>query len=107
MRISDWSSDVCSSDLALLMVELDRLPVEETPRVTIRGIEPFRQLANNSRMELVVDVSDAAAIGALAQILASARGGRSEVFLRAPVGGGKAARLFLGDRKSTRLNSSH
>src|SRR3546814_20051901 len=57
MRISDWSSDVCSSDL----------------------------------------VSDAAAIGALAQILASARGGRSEVFLRAPVGGGKAARLFLGD----------
>ncbi|WP_037451332.1 DNA polymerase III subunit alpha [Sphingobium chlorophenolicum] len=84
-------------DCALLMVELDRLPGEETPRVTIRGIEPFRQLANSSRMELVVDVSDAVAIDALAQLLARARGGRSEVFLRAPVGDGKAARLFLGD----------
>ncbi|AEG48488.1 DNA polymerase III, alpha subunit [Sphingobium chlorophenolicum L-1] len=84
-------------DCALLMVELDRLPGEETPRVTIRGIEPFRQLANSSRMELVVDVSDAAAINVLAQLLARARGGRSEVFLRAPVGDGKAARLFLGD----------
>ncbi|EPR09699.1 DNA polymerase III subunit alpha [Sphingobium indicum IP26] len=104
-QASCFDEDACKAiedmaregDCALLMVELDRLPGEETPRVTIRGIEPFRQLANNSRMELVVDVSDAAAIGALAQILASARGGRSEVFLRAPVGGGKAARLFLGD----------
>ncbi|PJG49528.1 DNA polymerase III subunit alpha [Sphingobium sp. LB126] len=84
-------------DCALLMVELDRLPGEETPRVTIRGVEPFRHLANSSRMELVVDVSDPAAAEALAQLLARAKGGRSEVFLRAPVADGKAARLFLGD----------
>ena len=84
-------------DCALLMVELDRMPGEETPRVTIRGIEPFRQLANSSRMELVVDVSDAAAIDTLAQLLGRAKGGRSEVFLRAPVGEGRAVRLFLGD----------
>ncbi|KKW92746.1 DNA polymerase III subunit alpha [Sphingobium chungbukense] len=84
-------------DCALLMVELDRLPGEETPRVTIRGVEPFRHLANSSRMELVVDVSDPAAAETLAQLLARAKGGRSEVFLRAPVADGKAARLFLGD----------
>ena len=84
-------------DCALLMVELDRLPGEETPRVTIRGVEPFRHLANSSRMELVVDVSDPAAAEALAQLLARAKGGRSEVFLRAPIADGKAARLFLGD----------
>nr|WP_087575510.1 DNA polymerase III subunit alpha [Sphingomonas sp. CDS-1] len=104
-QASCFDEDACKAiedmaregDCALLMVELDRLPGEETPRVTIRGVEPFRQLANNSRMELVVDVSDAVAIDALAQLLTRARGGRSEVFLRAPVGGGKAARLFLGD----------
>jgi DNA polymerase-3 subunit alpha len=104
-QASCFDEDACKAiedmaregDCALLMVELDRLPGEETPRVTVRGVEPFRQLANSSRMELVVDVSDAAAIGTLAQLLARAKGGRSEVFLRAPVGGGKAARLFLGD----------
>src|SRR3546814_5168541 len=80
-QASCFDEDACKAiedmaregDCALLMVELDRLPGEETPRVTIRGIEPFRQLANNSRMELVVDVSDADAIGALAPILASPR----------------------------------
>ncbi len=84
-------------DCALLMVELDRLPGEETPRVTVRGVEPFRQLAGSSRMELVVDVSEPAAVDALADLLARAKGGRSEVFLRAPVADGKAAKLFLGD----------
>jgi DNA polymerase-3 subunit alpha len=84
-------------DCALLMVELDRLPGEETPRVTIRSVEPFHQLASASRMRLVIDASDASAVDALAQLLVAARGGRSEVFLRAPVSGGRAARLFLGD----------
>uniref|UniRef100_UPI0028BF3221 DNA polymerase III subunit alpha n=1 Tax=Sphingobium sp. TaxID=1912891 RepID=UPI0028BF3221 len=104
-QASCFDEDACKAiedmaregDCALLMVELDRLPGEETPRVTIRGVEPFRQLANNSRMELVIDVIDVAAIEALAQLLSRTKGGRSEVFLRAPVGGGKAARLFLGD----------
>ncbi len=104
-QASCFDEDACKAiedmaregDCALLLVELDRLPGEETPRVTIRGVEPFRQLANSSRMELVVDVSDVAAVEALAQLLARAKGGRSEVFLRAPVANGKAARLFLGD----------
>ncbi|WP_176592838.1 DNA polymerase III subunit alpha [Sphingobium sp. EM0848] len=104
-QASCFDEDACKAiedmaregECALLMVELDRLPGEETPRVTIRGVEPFRQLANSSRMELVVDVSDAAAVDALAQLLTRAKGGRSEVFLRAPVGNGRAARLFLGD----------
>jgi DNA polymerase-3 subunit alpha len=48
-------------------------------------------------MQLAVDATDPAAVGALARLLGSARGGRSEVFLRAPLDGGKAAVLFLGD----------
>src|SRR3546814_20623572 len=32
MRISDWSSDVCSSDLGLSLVRTDRLPRLPNPR---------------------------------------------------------------------------
>ncbi|HKY80879.1 MAG TPA: DNA polymerase III subunit alpha [Sphingobium sp.] len=84
-------------DCALLMVELDRLPGEETPRVTIRGVEPFHQLASASRMQLVIDASEPAAVDVLAQLLARVRGGRSEIFLRAAVDDGRFATLFLGD----------
>ena len=84
-------------DCALLIVELDRLPGEETPRVTVRSVEPFRAIASASRMELTVDVQTADAVEALAALLAGAGGGRSEVFLRAPVNDGQAARVFLGD----------
>ncbi len=84
-------------DCALLTVELDRQPGEETPRVTIRAVQPFRALAQASRMELVVDVTDAATVQALAGLLSRSRGGRSEVFLRAPVAGGMSAKIFLGD----------
>jgi DNA polymerase-3 subunit alpha len=51
-------------------------------------------------MELTVDVETAQAVEALATLLAGAGGGRSEVFLRAAVGDGKAARVFLGDQYS-------
>ena len=84
-------------DCALLIVELDRLPGEETPRVTVRSVEPFRAIASASRMELTVDVETTDAVEALAALLAGAGGGRSEVFLRAPVNDGQAARVFLGD----------
>jgi DNA polymerase-3 subunit alpha len=84
-------------DCALLTVELDRQPGEETPRVTIRGVQPFRLLANASRMELVIDVRDVSAIKPLADILSQSRGGRSEAYLRARSPDGKAVRLFLGD----------
>jgi DNA polymerase-3 subunit alpha len=84
-------------DCALLHVELDRLPGEETPRVTVRRMEPFREIANVSRMELVLDIEMVEAVAKLAAILSGSRGGRCEVFVRAPIGDGKAARVFLGD----------
>lgn len=104
-QASCFDEDACKAievmardgDCALLMVELDRMPGEETPRVTIRGVEQFNQLASASRMELVVDVQDASAVNALAELLLRNRGGRSEVFLRTPLAGGKAARMFVGD----------
>ena len=84
-------------DCALLIVELDRLPGEETPRVTVRSVEPFRAIASASRMELTVDVETTDAVEELAALLAGAGGGRSEVFLRAQLSDGQAARVFVGD----------
>lgn len=95
--IEELSKD---GDCALLVVELDRLPGEETPRVTVRGVEPFRAIASASRMVLVVDVETTEAVETLAALLAGAGGGRSEIFLRAPLSDGRAARLFLGDQYS-------
>lgn len=95
--IEDLARD---GDCALLIVELDRLPGEETPRITVRSVEPFRAIASASRMHLVVDAATPETVAALAALLADAGGGRSEIFLRAPVGDGHAARLFLGDHFS-------
>jgi DNA polymerase-3 subunit alpha len=104
-QASCFEEDACKAieelardgDCALLMVELDRLPGEETPRVTVRGVEPFRAIASASRMELEIDAADADAVRALAGLLAQCRGGRSEIFLRTDVGEGRGARIFLGD----------
>ena len=104
-QASCFEEDACKAieelardgDCALLYVELDRLPGEETPRVTVRKIEPFKLIASASRMELVVDTTDPVAVEALAALMAQSRGGRSELFLRTSAGNGQAVRLFLGD----------
>lgn len=80
---------------ALMSVELDRRPGEETPRVTIRSIQPFESLSKRSRLQLEVEVDGPDAVTALAAALAPARGGTGQVRLRAPIGGGEAE-LVLG-----------
>jgi DNA polymerase III subunit alpha len=74
----------------LLSVELDKRPGEETPRVTIRGIRPFEGLTASTRLELHVEVSDAATLRALAELVGGARGGRGELRLRARTEAGEA-----------------
>ncbi len=79
----------------LMTVELDRRPGEETPRVTIKRIQPFETLASTTRMALVVHIADAAAMLAVCGELRGARGARGEVRVIAPVAGGEAT-LLLG-----------
>jgi DNA polymerase III subunit alpha len=74
----------------LLSVELDKRPGEETPRVTIRGIRPFEGLTASTRLELHVEVADAATLRALAELVGGARGGRGELRLRARTEAGEA-----------------
>jgi DNA polymerase-3 subunit alpha len=66
---------------ALLTVELDRQPGEETPRVTLKRVQRFEGLAANTRLRAEVAVADVAGVLALAALVTGERGGRGEVLL--------------------------
>src|SRR3546814_9247462 len=115
MRISDWSSDVCSSDLALRgerlqppLVEVARM-VERRAQARMREqdriFRQFEQLVERGvgRMARVDDDTEAVHFGD--PLLAE----RAQP-LPAPLAGraiGELIVLRMQDRKSTRLNSSH
>ncbi|SMF60654.1 DNA polymerase III subunit alpha [Allosphingosinicella indica] len=80
---------------ALLNVELDRRPGEETPRVTIRSLQPLESLAGRTRLQIVVEVEDAATVPRLAAAVASARGGNGQLRLQAETERGPVE-LLLG-----------
>lgn len=83
----------------LLTVELDRREGEETPRVTVKRIQPFEALTETARLAIHVTVEDAAAMRSLCALLAEAgEGGRGEVRVTAPTGEGTTAELLLGRR---------
>src|SRR3546814_3509583 len=107
MRISDWSSDVCSSDLELKRLaekhygdiprgaDAVRERVEEPPQVAARRValdspqvrEPSLRRSYLAPSHNAGETRHAYALEVLSEI----------------VGGGATSR----DRKSTRLNSSH
>src|SRR3546814_4273652 len=109
MRISDWSSDVCSSDLVAASVTAWHPAVISGRRVGFAGelLAAIRQIAGEiggattasaetAATLLAGDRIDARAVADLVLVLARA--------VREETGGGL---LLLIDRKSTRLNSSH
>src|SRR3546814_1616990 len=108
MRISDWSSDVCSSDLGAV-VRLDGGPDPLGPRVL------FVQLGSDGAN--LTGSSRAAQWMLLDQLIDEIRGRitpDSRMALLTPAGRETLARyidgdgrVMVGDRKSTRLNSSH
>src|SRR3546814_6861196 len=107
MRISDWSSDVCSSDLRLEAIEVDDHGRHGPP------------LLGGGQKKVFDGVAQSAAVEETGQRIG---GGKR---LRAPFGGGALDDLAPDvavtadpvdgegdveqqpDRKSTRLNSSH
>src|SRR3546814_2787085 len=92
MRISDWSSDVCSSDLLELGWQEIELPL--TTEDDLHGFDRGRPTAVAREDEAQPDI-------------ATRRGGDVEVEpCRIVVARGPLC-WFAVDRKSTRLNSSH
>src|SRR3546814_3915536 len=104
MRISDWSSDVCSSDLPSIGLH---------PRDMHRVVEVMHRLRNAGNTLVVVE-HDPQVMVAADRIIdigpgPGERGGKI-VFDGTPAQLRASATLtgdYLGDRKSTRLNSSH
>jgi len=84
-----------AGDCALLNVELDRRPGEETPRVTIRSLQSFEILSRRSRLQIEVEVGDEGAPARLAAAVANHRGGNGQLRLRARTGLGDVE-LVLG-----------
>src|SRR3546814_4223903 len=101
MRISDWSSDVCSSDLRLvghgqdvaqrLQVADRGVDVDRLDRVAAEHVDGVELVAEPDQVLEVPAVADAPAAGEVGDVR----------------GAGDLADHNLVDRKSTRLNSSH
>src|SRR3546814_6227075 len=115
MRISDWSSDVCSSDLAVLHDDEVLAGAGDA-----HGLARERRLDARQNLAIAADLIDAQAVQALAHRLgrriAPAPLGAGdgvadeaivEVDEHAGSGRGAAPDHGAADRKSTRLNSSH
>jgi DNA polymerase-3 subunit alpha len=84
-----------SGACALLSVELDRRPGEETPRVTVKSLQTFEGLSRRTRLQLEVEVEGPDAVARLAHAVGEARGGSGELHLRVAIAGGEA-KLVLG-----------
>src|SRR3546814_6244552 len=109
MRISDWSSDVCSSDLGgtdvVLVQRLRAMPagrgvVEPVLlRVAVRAEhQHVREVAQQSEQALAIGIAERVASGRLEQRDVHAQ------YQQALLRYGRQVGL---ERKSTRLNSSH
>src|SRR5690348_9595970 len=80
----------------LLSVELDRRAGDETPRVTIKRIQPLNELARRTRLQMTVDVQDTGSIARVLDELAASRGGNGKVLLIVPLASGGTAQLIAG-----------
>src|SRR3546814_8095378 len=105
MRISDWSSDVCSSDLAaFLLVEIEEVRlVWHAHQAAVVAVDPVVVIAGEARGAAALGQHHLiAAMGAdIVERLNSVIDAARHHDRRVPDLDG------LGDRKSTRLNSSH
>src|SRR3546814_1187854 len=107
MRISDWSSDVCSSDLRLLLLQ-GADAAAAGPGVVAGGrdviLYPAIDLKDGQCVRLLRGAMDAATVyndDPAAQARAFRDAGCAWVHVVDLDG------AFAGERKSTRLNSSH
>src|SRR3546814_6092902 len=106
MRISDWSSDVCSSDLRLALGHLRADAGDFALAQRGKKAAPVKDAAvPRSGGVALFDMMLAALVHGVAHLLTET--GRSNIRCvgrnQSPVEPGRA----IGDRKSTRLNSSH
>ena len=81
---------------ALLGVEADLLEGEETPRVTIRSVQPLAAIAATAALRIECEVDYADAVPELAKLLTTHEGARGRVILVGATPGGAPVRVELG-----------
>src|SRR3546814_10602635 len=109
MRISDWSSDVCSSDLDLLHKEPTKLKIEGI-NLTYSGLIPQIQKSFLSKDKDAMQPHIRAFVDRVVTFTTcpECEGTRlSEPARSSKIAGISIADACAIDRKSTRLNSSH
>src|SRR3546814_3888194 len=107
MRISDWSSDVCSSDLRLN--RLTDYAVVVMSQMAVRGGETrsAQQISDDTGVPLPTVAKLLNLLGR-AKLVTSQRGASGGYVLSAAPDNITVAQIIQAiDRKSTRLNSSH
>src|SRR3546814_5428031 len=108
MRISDWSSDVCSSDLLCINTVCGRWvragQPHSQPHVLLPGVDIRAQPYAPYQPW---DYSIRSRINALPRTVVGAPTGTLPDEILTPGKGQVRALICSGDRKSTRLNSSH
>jgi DNA polymerase-3 subunit alpha len=80
----------------LLSVELDRRAGDETPRVTIKRMQPLADLAKRTRLQLSVRVSNPGQVSAIVRELTDTRGANGVVRLVLPLASGGEAVVVAG-----------
>jgi DNA polymerase-3 subunit alpha len=83
-----------ASQCGLLSVELDRRAGDETPRVTIKRIQPLTDLAKRTRLQMSVRVADAMMAARVAGELSTARGANGVARFIVPLASGGEAILI-------------
>src|SRR3546814_8500634 len=98
MRISDWSSDVCSSDLSITWLRANNYPdfkyLIDIQKMDDEAAFRFSDLENRARTDISDLERGRGYLEALSQFYDNDRNRMAE-------------RIGISDRKSTRLNSSH
>jgi DNA polymerase-3 subunit alpha len=80
----------------LLNVELDRRAGDETPRVTVKRVQPLAELARRTRLQMVVRVADASTARLVSAELANARSSNGLVRFVMPLTRGGEATIIAG-----------
>ncbi len=80
----------------LLSVELDRRAGDETPRVTIKRIQPLSDLAKRTRLQMTVKLPDSSMADRVVRELADARGSNGLLRFIVPMTSGGEAVIVAG-----------
>ncbi|GAA3887713.1 DNA polymerase III subunit alpha [Sphingomonas limnosediminicola] len=80
----------------LLNVELDRRAGDETPRVTVKKVQPLTDLAKRTRLQMTVRAPDMHAIATVSSEMSDARGGNGLLRFIVPLDGGGEAAVVAG-----------